>query len=220
MRIAIMQPYFCPYLGYFQLVASVDKFIFYDDVNFIKGGWINRNKIISNNQEFLFAIPLVDASSFRLIKDTQVNWKSKEAGKLVTNIKHSYAKAPFFNEVFPIVEQIFDNKPETISRLAIDSIVSFSKYLGIPTEFKVSSEGEYEKTGDRVLNLVDIIKKEGATHYINPIGGQELYTKEAFQQHGIELSFIKGTSSLSIIDVCMKQDKEDIRKMLNDYTLI
>jgi len=215
-----MQPYFCPYIGYFQLVAAVDKFIFYDDVNYIKGGWINRNKIISGNKEFLFTIPLADASSFRLIRDTQVNWKSKEISKFISNVALSYKKAPYFAEVFPVFEAIFASKPETIAQLAIQSVTGFSRYLGIPTEFKVSSEGNYGKTDDRVQNLVNILNAEGSVHYINPIGGQELYAKEDFSKHGIELNFIKGTGSLSIIDVCMKTPKSEIQETLKNYTLI
>lgn len=215
-----MQPYFCPYLGYFQLVASVQKFVFYDDVNFIKGGWINRNKIVSNNKEFLFTIPLVDASSFRLIKDTMINWRSKEIDKFITNVRLSYNRAPFFKDVFPIVEQIFAQKPDTISQLAIESVIRFSEYLEIPTEFKVSSTEGYEKAGDRVINLVNIIEREKANEYINPIGGQELYDKEAFLKHGVKLHFLKGSPSLSIIDVCMNNSKAEIQGMLNGYTLL
>jgi hypothetical protein len=220
MNVAVMQPYFCPYIGYFQLVSAVDKFIFYDDVNYIKGGWINRNKIISSDREFLFSIPLVDASSFRLIKDTQVNWKSKEIDKLISNIQRSYARTPHFNEVFPIIADIFSRRAETISELAIDSVMSFAKYLEIKTEFKVSSKEGYEKTGDRVANLIHIMNAEGSTEYINPIGGQELYAKDDFSRHGVTLNFLKGTGSLSIIDVCMKHAKSEIQETLKTYSLV
>ncbi len=220
MKIAIMQPYFCPYIGYFQLVSSVDRYVFYDDVNFIKGGWINRNRIISNKQEFLFTIPLSDASSFKLIKDTYINWKSKEVSKFINNVKLSYKKAPFFNEVFPMVEHFFDKRPNTISELAIDSVVTFSGYLGLNTEFRISSKEGYEKTGDKVRNIVNILECEGAAEYINPIGGQGIYTKEQFEAYGIRLNFLKGSGSLSIIDICMNHDKETIKQMLTEYTLV
>lgn len=220
MRTAIMQPYFCPYIGYFQLVAAVDLFIFYDDVAYIKGGWINRNKIISGNKEYLFTIPLADASSFKLIKDTEVNWKVKDIPKLLSNVKMSYARAPFYKEVFPIVEDIFSRKQETISQMAIDSVVAFSQYLGITTQFKVSSQEGYARTDDRLQNLVNILNAEKSDHYINPIGGMELYTKEAFAQHGITLNFIKGQGSLSIIDVCMNRSVDEIKETLGNYTLI
>ena len=220
MRTAIMQPYFCPYIGYFQLVASVDLFIFYDDVHYIKGGWINRNKIMSNGKEYLFTIPLADASSFKLIKDTEVNWKVKDIPKLLNNIKLSYAQAPFFKEVLPLVEGIFARQHRTISEMAIDSVMVFSDYLGIKTQFKVSSEGNYPRTDDKTQNLINILKAEGSDHYINPIGGMELYTKEDFAQQDITLQFNKGNGSLSIIDVCMRTPLEEIQQTLRNYTLI
>lgn len=220
MKVAIMQPYFCPYLGYFQLVAAVDTFVFYDDVNFIKGGWINRNRIMSNGREFLFTIPLTDASSFRLIRDTQVNWRSKDVEKFVTNVRLSYRKAPFYNDVMPIVDAIFAARPDTISQLAIDSVIRFSQYLGIETKFKVSSEGGYARTDDRVQNLINILAAEGGDHYINPIGGQELYAPEDFAPHGVQLNFLKGTGSLSIIDVCMNTAPGEVNELLKNYTLI
>lgn len=220
MKAAIMQPYVCPYLGYFQLVAAVDLFVFYDDVNYIRGGWINRNRITTMGKEFLFTIPIVDASSYRLIKDTEINWKLKEMAKIHNNIRHSYARSPFFKEVFPIVDALFSAQHRTISEMAIDSVKKFSEYLGIQTKFKTSSEEEYVKTDDRVQNLVNILQPEKADHYINPIGGQELYSKEDFAPHGIELSFIKGTGSLSIIDVCMQHSRDEIQEMLKNYTLI
>ncbi len=220
MKVAIMQPYFCPYLGYFQLVAAVDTFVFYDDVNFIKGGWINRNRIMSNGREFLFTIPLTDASSFRLIHDTQVNWRSKDVDKFVTNVRLSYKKAPYYNDVMPIVDAIFAARPDTISQLAIDSVIRFSQYLGIETKFKVSSEGGYARTDDRVQNLINILAAEGGDHYINPIGGQELYAPEDFAPHGVQLNFLKGTGSLSIIDVCMNTAPGEVNELLKNYTLI
>ena len=220
MKAAIMQPYVCPYLGYFQLVAAVDLFVFYDDVNYIRGGWINRNRIVSMGKEFLFTIPIVDASSFRLIKDTEINWKLKEMAKIHSNIRHSYARSPFFKDVFPIVDDLFTARHRTISEMAIDSVIKFSQYLGIPAQFKISSKEDYVKTDDRVQNLVNILRPEHADHYINPIGGQELYKKEDFEAFGIKLNFIKGTGSLSIIDVCMQHSRDEIGEMLKNYTLI
>ncbi len=221
MRTAIMQPYFCPYLGYFQLVAAVDLFIFYDDVTFIRGGWINRNKIMSNGKEFLFTIPIADASSYRLIKDTEVNRKVKDIGKLLNNIKMSYARAACFKDVFPVVEDIFLRNQRTISEMAIDSVTAFSRYLGIDTQFKVSSEQGYSRSDDRVQNLLNILKTEGSNHYINPIGGMELYAKDDFAAHGVQLDFIKGKGSLSIIDVCMNTPAPQVLEIIkNEYSLI
>lgn len=220
MKIAIMQPYFCPYLGYFQLVNAVDKFVFYDDVAYIKGGWINRNKITSNGKEFLFTIPLVAASSYKLIKDTEVNWQVKDMDKLMKNIASSYRKATNYAAVMQVLEQIISDEPATIGLLAGRSVEAFSDYLGLQTKFSYSSEGNYTKTDNRVENLINIIKAEQGDEYINPIGGMELYSKAEFSQYDVSLFFLKGKPSLSIIDVCMHCSVSSIRSQLHQYELI
>lgn len=220
MKIAIMQPYFCPYLGYFQLVNAVDKFVFYDNVAYIKGGWINRNKITSNGKEFLFTIPLVAASSYKLIKDTEVNWHVKDVDKLMKNIASSYKKAPYYGAVMQVLEQIISDEPATIGLLAGRSVKAFSDYLGLQTKFSYSSEGNYTKTDNRVENLINIIKAEQADVYINPIGGMELYNKVEFSQYDVSLFFLKGKPSLSIIDVCMNNSVKNIISLINDFSLL
>jgi hypothetical protein len=104
MNISIMQPYFFPYLGYFQMVQSANKFIFYDDVNYIKGGWVNRNRIIINSKATMITLPLDNASSFRQINEIRLN---NYPGKLLKTIKQAYCKATYFNQVFPIIEDLF-----------------------------------------------------------------------------------------------------------------
>ncbi len=220
MKIAIMQPYFCPYLGYFQLVNAVDKFVFYDDVAYIKGGWINRNKITSNGKEFLFTIPLVAASSYKLIKDTEVNWHVKDVDKLMKNIASSYKKAPYYGAVMQVLEQIISDEPATIGLLAGRSVEAFSDYLGLQTKFSYSSEGNYTKTDNRVENLINIIKAEQGDVYINPVGGMELYSKAEFSQYDVSLFFLKGKPSLSIIDVCMNNSVKNIISLINDFSLL
>lgn len=218
--IAVCQPYFAPYLGYFQLINSVNIFVSYDDVNFIKGGWIHRNKILINGQEKFISIPLIKQSSFKKINETEVNWDSNNFRKIFAMLEQSYAKAEFKNEVIEILDNIFESKPKTIADLALNSIIEFCRYLDINTQIKVSSIEKYEKTDDRVLNLVNICNSENKTHYINPVGGKILYDKEVFESHGIKLNFIKGMSSLSIIDVCMTRPKEEIKNELNKFELL
>ena len=232
--VAVMQPYIFPYIGYFQMVAAVDKFIFYDDVNFIKQGWINRNKILVSNSEFVFTVPLKKASSFNLIKDTEINpdlyqkWKPK----FLQTLDQSYKKAPFFMEAYSVIEEILNKECTKISSLAIHSVKDLAAYLQLNTEFSVSSEA-YENRGlERQERLLDICKTENASHYINAVGGQELYNKEDFQQVGVTLNFIKTLPIeykqfknefvpwLSIIDVMMFNSKEDIRSLLSKYQLL
>src|SRR5690606_28909470 len=140
-RIAIMQPYIFPYIGYFQLINAVDTFVFYDDVNFIKQGWVNRNSILVNNKDMLFTVPVAKISSFSEIKDTRLDhvnysiWRNKFCKTLIQN----YKKAPFFNEVYPLIRKILDNKIDTIGELAIISIINTCEYLDMEKDFKVSS---------------------------------------------------------------------------------
>lgn len=214
MKIAIMQPYFAPYLGYFQLINEVDRFIFYDDVNYIKGGWINRNYITINGKLSRFTIPLKKSSSFKKINEVDVNWECKDMNKLIKTFDFTIKKDSISKK---IINQILEVKPKTISDMSIMSIKLFSSELGIKTEFKKSSELKYNKKNDKLLNLVEICNNEKSNHYVNPEGGQSLYKKNDFLKYGIKLDFIKGTSTPSIIDII---DDNDINNKLNNYRII
>lgn len=212
-----MQPYFVPYIGYFQMVNSVDKFIFYDNVTYIKNGWINRNKIKGGT---ILTIPLQKQSSNCLIQDTKILNDLRNSKKILKTIQQTYSKSPYFNEVFDIVEGLLQNQPSTISELAISSVIKFSKYLDINTEFKIASKENYKKGSDKITSLINICSQEQIYNYINPIGGQSLYNKKDFLSHRVNLNFIQTTPSLSIIDTCMTTSKEKIKEQLNNYKLI
>lgn len=230
-----MQPYVFPYIGYIQLVAAVDKFVFYDDVSFIKQGWINRNNILLGGKAHLFTVPLEKASSFNLIKDTKLNQKFYPtwSKKFIMTLEQNYKKAPHYNAVMPMVKEVFFAENETISELAIQSVISTINYLGLKTEI-VKSSTIYNNTHlngqDRVL---DICRKEHAKHYINPIGGQVLYSKDTFLEQNLKLNFIKSiplsyeqnesndfVPFLSIIDTLMFNSPEQISKMLKIIDLV
>ena len=234
MKLAIMQPYFMPYIGYFQLIKAVDKFIFYDDVTFIKQGWINRNQILINNQAKMFSIPLSNASSHVLIKDVLISESAYQKWKksFLNSILFSYKKAKNYTKINALIEKILEKRPETISELAIKSVMEVAQYLDLKTEFEICSDvysNTYLSGQNRVL---DICRNEKATTYINPVGGMELYSKSIFQEKNIELFFIKATKSvysqfseefvpfLSIIDVLMFNDIQDIHKQLDNFTLL
>lgn len=219
-KLALCQPYFAPYLGYFQLINAVDIFVSYDDVNFIKGGWINRNKIRVNGNEIFFHIPLVKQSQNKKINETFIYWTSKDIGKFLKTIKISYPKSTYKNEVIKLIESIFESKPRTIADLSLLSIRKFCEYLDIKTEIKVASKIGYKRTDNRLENIINICKKEKSNYYINPIGGTKLYNKQAFKSCNIKLAFIKSNSSLSIIDECLSNPKEEIKVKLSDYTLV
>lgn len=209
-----MQPYFAPYLGYFQLINEVDTFIFYDDVNYIKGGWINRNYININGKDTLFTIPLKNSSSFRKINEIEVNWDCREMKKLIKTFEQNIKKS---SKSKKIINTIVEATPKTISDMSILSIKLFSEELGIKTEFKKSSELEYNKKNDKSLNLIEICNNENSNHYVNPEGGQSLYKKSDFLKYGIKLDFIKGISTPSIIDII---DDNDINNKLNNYKIL
>ena len=196
-----MQPYLFPYLGYFQLISAVDKFVVYDDVTFIKQGWVNRNYILLNGAKYLFTFPVKSISSNVLISETIVsktpfNWQYK----LLQTINQAYKKAPFFEDVFPIVELIIlESTDKSIANIATESIEAVMKYLSIQTDVQVSSsiyENDHLKRVDRVI---DICTKENAITYVNAIGGQELYKQEAFSKSAMNLCFLK--CKLSICDL-------------------
>jgi hypothetical protein len=234
MKIAVMQPYLFPYIGYFQLINAVDKFVFYDDVNFIKRGWINRNRILVNNNDYMFTVPLNKISQNYTIGETNINLERFESwsDKFHQTVRQNYKKAPYFNEVSELINKVLNTKCTSISELAIASIVVVSKYLELKTVFYSSSNRFKNKDLERQDRLLDICKKENAKHYINALGGEELYNKESFKAKGIELSFIKTLPIeykqfsnefipwLSIIDVLMFNSVENIKVMLDKYELI
>lgn len=235
MKLAIMQPYIFPYLGYFQLINAVDTFVFYDDVNFISQGWINRNNILIGGKSTLFSIPLENASfklninEIRCKKELYVIWKKK----FLKTLQNAYSKASYFTEAYDLICEVLEGgEDSSISELAMKSVIKTTNYLGINTEFKISSNdfiNEGLKGQNRVLSMCLV---EGATSYINPIGGLELYNKQHFSNNKIDLFFIKSefpeynqfkfpfVKGLSIIDIMMFNHRQDIQRMLKAYQLL
>lgn len=233
-KVAIMQPYFFPYIGYFQLINSVDEFIIYDNIQYTKKGWINRNRILCNNKDRMISLPLKKDSDFLNVVDRKLSdtWIS-ERKKLINLINELYKKSPFFDKVFPLIQQILLFEETNLFKFIYNSLVLINEYLDIKTKITISSSLDIDhknlKSQDKVLALC---KKTKADIYINAIGGQELYNKDYFLQHNIILNFIKSelisykqfdnefVSWLSIIDVLMFNSKEQIKKYLNCYKLI
>ncbi|MEX1014718.1 MAG: WbqC family protein [Candidatus Paceibacterota bacterium] len=231
-RIAIMQPYLFPYIGYFQLIFAVDKFIIYDDVGYIKNGWIHRNKILINKEAKYFTIPCKNVSSNKEIKDIEHNINHNISDKLLKKIKYSYNNAPYFNCVYNIIERVIKSEQYYVSDLAIKSIKEVSSYLDLNTIFKISSKCYENNHFKRTDRIIDICKQEQAGTYLNASGGKELYSKSYFNKQGIKLNFLepnniiytqfdnKFVPGLSIIDIMMFNSVSQIKKMLNDYQLV
>ena len=229
MNLAVMQPYLFPYIGYWQLIDAVDIFVIYDDVNFIKQGYINRNNILQKQKSHLFTLELIGASPNKKINDIKIGGNSN---KLLRTIKQNYSKAPFYKDVFPVLEEILNNEEKELSKFLGFSLVKIAKYLNIDTKFLYSSDIKNDKTFKAQDRLIEMSKILNATGYINSIGGIELYDKEVFSQNAINLSFLKTheisykqfnnefVPNLSIVDVLMFNSKDNIKNMLTQFELI
>jgi hypothetical protein len=222
MKVGIMQPYFLPYIGYFQLMAAVDKFILLDDVNYIKGGWINRNRIFCNGKPSWITIPLLGASPNKLIADIEILPDNGWRRKLTNQIRQSYAGARFCSSTFRHFESWIENAQGSLSVYLYKFLQDISSILDINTEI-VPSSSIFPKNRlsgfDRVL---DICIQAGATHYINAPGGKFLYDAEVFQNRGIVLEFIEpkipalpdrvaDSGMLSILHLLMHLEPEKLR---------
>jgi hypothetical protein len=235
-KVAIMQPYIFPYLGYMNLVNASDKFVFYDDVSFIKKGWINRNCIILGGEPYRFTIPLKRQSQNILIKDTEVSGLSIFADKFLKQLDFDYKKTPYKTKVLDYVREVLTDNHRNISDIAIASVKLFFRYVGVEKDFHCSSI-EFESTRglQKADRLIQITKSLDSNEYINAIGGTSLYTKEFFASNGVTLNFVKPfltpyvhcngrdgifNPGLSIIDIMMNLSEYEIRNHLNSYELV
>ncbi|MBM4144876.1 MAG: WbqC family protein [Nitrospira sp.] len=232
MKIGIMQPYFLPYIGYFHLIQAVDQFIVYDNIQYTKKGWINRNRFLQNGKDVIFSIPLKKDSDFLDIKDREISADFKK-DNLLNQIREAYRRAPYFAQTFSLVEQIVRYEESNLFRFIHNSIVRTCEYLRIGTELVASSNVPIDhslKNQDKVLALCEAVS---ATTYVNAIGGMELYSKDTFREKRIDLKFIKSKPFeypqfgnefvpwLSIIDVMMFNPLDTIQTCITtNYELI
>ena len=230
--IAIMQPYFFPYIGYWQLINAVDRFVIYDDVNYIVRGWVNRNRILINGCPTYISVPLQQASQNKKICEIDLqpslNWRAK----LVKMIEITYRKMPHFDEVFPTIEELILYETDNLSDYLANQLQTLSTFMGINTEFVVSSRCYRNNKFIGQERILDICKREKATAYINPKRGLTLYNYEAFQSAGIDLRLISMRSLnyrqrttgfipyLSIIDALMEVGPIRIKHHLESYDLL
>lgn len=234
MKLAIMQPYFFPYIGYFQLINAADKFVFYDDVNFIKKGWINRNRILINDEPVFFTVPLSKVSQHKKTKNTQIKIEEfqKWRSKFYKSLDYNYGKAPFYEEVLPLIKNVLEINPESISELAKKSVSNVNHYLKIKTDIVWSSSIFGNSDLRREERILNICIAENAQVYYNLIGGLSIYDRKEFSAKEVKLHFLKTIPkeyeqstkefipSLSIIDVLMNNSKEDVIEMLENFELV
>jgi len=231
MKLAIMQPYFFPYIGYWQLIHAVDRFVIYDDVNYIKGGWVNRNRILINGAPAYMTVPLIQPSQHKRICDTATQSSPFWRNKLVKMIETTYRRAPSFQEVFPVVEQLIRFEGKTLSDYLAHQLQVLTAFLDLKTGIVVSSRCYGNDSLSGQARILDICQKEGASTYINSQGGTDLYHPAAFEERGMELKFLVPLQHeykqfspmyvpwLSIIDVMMFNSKSRLDDLLSQYTL-
>lgn len=230
MKIAIMQPYFFPYIGYFQLINAVDEFVVYDNIKFTKKGWINRNRILVSGKDSYISLPLKKDSDHLDVRDRYLadSW-SFEKDKMLNRIIESYRKAPYFDSVYPIIEKSILFEEHNLFGFILNSLNLVREYLGIQTPLLVSSTIPVDHGLKAEKKVVAICKARKADMYLNPIGGVQLYSKVDFRNEGLDLCFLKTTNFiykqsdnefvpfLSIIDVMMFNSKDKIMEYLTSF---
>lgn len=232
MKVAIMQPYFMPYIGYFQLINAVDKFVIYDNIKYTKKGWINRNLILQNGKDVMFSLPLKKDSDYRDVYERELS-AGFDRDKLLNQIRGAYQTAPYFTQIFPLIEQIVGYEDTNLFRFLHHSIVKLCAYLNIRTEISISSSINIDhglKNQDKVIALCEALS---ASSYVNSMGGIALYSKKEFTGRGITLNFIHSKKLeytqfrnefvpwLSIIDVMMFNQVPVIQSYIStDFELV
>lgn len=225
-----MQPYFFPYLGYFQLIKEVDKFVIYDNIQYTKKGWINRNRYLVNGESKYITIPLKKDSDYLDVVD---RWISEDFDKikLLNQIKEAYKKAPYFSDTYRLLEECIQYSENNLFGFIYNSIIKVVEYLQIDTEVVISSSIDINHSLKSKDKVIEICKAIGGDVYVNPVGGMELYSKAEFDEKGLLLNFIQMQEvryeqfdrefvpMLSIIDVLMFNSKETVIQLLDSYNI-
>lgn len=229
-QIAIMQPYFLPYIGYWQLIAHTDEFVIYDTIQYTKKGWINRNRFLQNGQDTMFSIPLRKDSDYLHVKGRYLA-ESFDREKLIRQFEGAYKKAPYFEENFPLIAEIIRCEESNLFAYILNAVQKICAHLEIKTPIikssDIDSNHEEEKGQDKVIN---ICQAREASTYINPIGGLDMYDPEIFSQSGLDLRFMKARvldyttfkgapaiAHMSILDVLMFNARASVQHFLNAY---
>lgn len=223
-----MQPYFLPYLGYFQLIASVDAFIVYDNIKYVKGGWINRNRLYRDGEAKVFTVPLKAASDALDVRERELAPDFRR-DKLLNQFQGAYRNAPEFARVFPLLERIVSFPEGNLFGYLNHSIASVCEFLRIDTPILISSSLDIDHSRKSQDKVIALCKAVGAHTYINAIGGVDLYSREDFEREGLKLQFIRMkplnyvqfagefVPLLSIVDVLMFNALDKVRDWVSDH---
>lgn len=233
MKLAIMQPYFFPYIGYFQLINAVDEFVIYDNIKFTKKGWINRNRILVNGQDAYITLPLRRDSDYLHVRQRFLadSW-AKDRKSLLGRIEAAYRKAPYYAIIFPLVKESLFFEEDNLFLFIKNTFSVVNRYLQIKTPLVTSSSIAIDHSLTAGEKVIAICKARLASEYINPIGGTKLYEKASFLRHGIDLKFLRSQDLtykqfgnefvpwLSILDVMMFNSVEIIQSYLSYHEMI
>lgn len=236
MRLGIMQPYFFPYIGYFSLIKHTDRFILFDPVQFIRHGWIERNRTLKQNEGWQYIqAPLVKHDQATLIKDIKINNTTDWKGKILAQIQHYKKKSPYYFATLKVLNEIFSKEYDDIVSFNHASLLKVCEYLEINIQMDIFSDMHLEiepvnAPDEWALNICKAI--DGTTEYWNPIGGTSFFDKTKYEKAGLNIQFQQMNlepydqnretfeAGLSIIDVMMFNSPEEINKMLDNYILI
>lgn len=228
-----MQPYFLPYLGYFQLIHAVDIFVVYDDIKYTKQSWINRNRILVNGADQLISLPLAGASDSHDIRDRRLAPEfAAQRGKLERRIEAAYRRAPHFDEVFPWLLTGMKNEDSNLFRFLHHLLVRTLVWLNLHRTVIISSSLGLPRSLMGQDRVIATCKALGAAHYINLPGGRSLYDHQTFAAAGLKLSFLAPNlipyrqfehpfvAGLSVLDAMMFNNTEELRVLTASYAIV
>ena len=232
MKLAIMQPYFLPYIGYFQLISAVDEFVILDDVNFIKGGWINRNRILLDGKEKYITKPVNGASQNKKINELRFVDNPEERINMMRTISYAFRHSCYFPSFEPLIRDIILDPHLSLPEYLEYSISNVCNMLGIDTKISRSSSfrGSVHSCGQ--AGIIELCKLRGCDNYFNAIGGLKIYDKTAFNDSNIELRFLKtdyermekiSTSEhldYSILEIMADHNENTIKQLLSCFIII
>jgi len=228
---AVMQPYLFPYIGYFQLMRAVDVFVFYDDVQYMKGGWINRNRILVNAAPGWLTLP-VKREGLELDIDKRSYIRGAPDEKIKRQLRASYTKAPYFDATYALVDELLGNQEDNVARFNAYLLTKLAEHLGLRCTFATSSQIAKPDYLHGEPRVIDLCRRIGADTYVNSIGGLSLYDGRTWKTAGMELRFLRSEAhdypqfggvrvgSLSILDVLMFNSVEQIQEMLDQYAFV
>lgn len=228
-KVAVMQPYLFPYLGTYQLAHAADCFVFFDDVAFIKKGYIHRNQLLLDGQAHAFSVPVRQMSQNRTIlqHDYTGDWEH------LRGLLHAaYRKAPNHAAVMPLVEAVIGEANENVAHKNARSLRLVFEYLGLAREWRFASDLPSAGPLRGAERIQDLCRQLGAQTYVNASGGRALYDAAAFSAQGLALRFLQSQGTpyaqqgggafvpnLSMLDLLMHLPPEAVREQLTRYTL-